>query len=207
MRRRGLCGGRARCARAEESRGSGVVVPSKDIQGLEMDGASADQQSPERATRIAPFPACQLRVWVKDGTGVSNCSPCISGQVSRELAVFAVARAVSGARYFLPTSKMGPRLTRLQHVRLSVTRTRTGSVASSERRWQGCVKAQPRPRLPLTRPLHPLSSNSCECRFAKISADEAWCSENQGSGRFTLPTYQRAHAPCSPIVLPRHSLA
>jgi hypothetical protein len=36
-------------------RGSGVVAPSKDIQGLEMDGASAHQQSPERATRMGAF--------------------------------------------------------------------------------------------------------------------------------------------------------
>ena len=34
-----------------------MVVPSKDIQGLEMDGASAHQQSPELATRVASLSA------------------------------------------------------------------------------------------------------------------------------------------------------
>ena len=45
-----VCGG---SKAAEGGRGSGVVPPSKDDQGLDVNGASADQQSPERAAQPA----------------------------------------------------------------------------------------------------------------------------------------------------------
>jgi len=64
---RGKQGGR------EGGRGSGVVPPSKDDQGLDVNGASADQQSPERAAQPANVSLIKSRSTCEGVQQVCNC--------------------------------------------------------------------------------------------------------------------------------------
>jgi len=127
---------------------------------------------------------------------VSNCSRCISGQVSRELAAIAVCSSCdSGARYHMGHFKNGARVTPPQHAPPGAARTEREAVATEKRRWRSYEKALQalcRPRLLPMRPLQPLSSSCCKYHGAKSSSFVLLLRKSRVAGV----------SPCRPIIPP-----